>query len=392
MSLRGRIPPACLEDRRVSCDMNVLLVISSVEFGGAEQYLVELADELCRRGHQVVLVAPELVAEQFDDAVRRLGIALMTCAIEWAWGPEDGTGGSRYDTKVTRQRAALADILAVIPCDVAFVNANWPTHYAGAMQALCDADVKFGAHFHLCPHTIPLNQAARRIHAEVLPRASFLTTVSNATRFFAEQTFGRLLSFGVIANGGRFIVDPKSHEALATTVRQHILVSIGRLDHQKGYLDLVPAFNIPGALSRYELQILGDGPLGPMLRALISPDRKAVKFVGQVKDVEEYLRSADGFVLPSHFEGMSLAIIEAMSLGCIPIVSNASSAGELITEGENGFLFQVGSWRSFLMALDRFNRADKSALRWNCLRRSLLLSRSRMLSTMAEKISSFHPA
>ncbi len=371
--------------------MKVLLVISSVEFGGAERYIVELADELHGCGHDVVLAAPEIMSKCLDETINRLGLEFVTGALEWAWGPEDGVGDSGYQAKVARQRNALREILTIARYDFALVNANWPTHYAGAMQALCDSKVKFGAHFHLCPHRIPLNPVARRIHADVLPRAAFLTAVSNSTRFFAEQTFGRLLGFEVIANGSRFVVDHEECDALATAARQPVLLSMGRLDYQKGYLDLVPALNIPGAFAHYELQILGDGPLGSIIRTLISPEATVVKFLGQVNNVQEHLRMADGFVLPSHFEGMSLALLEAMSLGCIPIVSNASSAGEVITEGQNGFLFEVGNWRSFLLAFDRFDKADKIALRRSCLARSQFLSRSRMLGAMANKIASVRP-
>jgi glycosyltransferase involved in cell wall biosynthesis len=371
--------------------MRIVLITSSVEFGGAEQYLLELAGELSGRGHTLALAAPPSVGLIFKKTFKQLDVTQLTGPLDWAWGPEDSVGGDIYDAKVGQQRGALLDMLSDAAADFAFVNANWPTHYAGVLEALCQAGLPFGVHFHLCPHTVPLNPAARRIHAETLPRAAFLSTVSLATRFFAEQTFGRLLPFEVVPNGSRFVRDPAGNEALATHPRKPILLSMGRLDHQKGFIDLVPAFNIQGALARYRLLILGQGPHAPILHDLIAPHDCQVEFLGQVSNVEEHLRLADGLVLASHFEGMSLAVLEAMSLGCIPIISDASSAREIVTEGENGFLFRVGDWRSFLLALERFDRADKAAVRHECLRRSQLFSRARMLGAMADKIAATRP-
>lgn len=75
------------------------------------------------------------------------------------------------------------------------------------------------------------------------------------------------------------------------------------------------------------------------------PYFEACTFVGRVphKSVQEYLNKADVFVFPSLGEGLSLAVLEAMSCGLPCIVSENSGANDAIREGENGFVVKTHS-------------------------------------------------
>jgi glycosyltransferase involved in cell wall biosynthesis len=54
------------------------------------------------------------------------------------------------------------------------------------------------------------------------------------------------------------------------------------------------------------------------------------------------LGAADIFLLPSRFEGLSLALLEAMAAGCVPIVSSRGSMPSVVEDGHNGFLIEPG--------------------------------------------------
>jgi glycosyltransferase involved in cell wall biosynthesis len=56
----------------------------------------------------------------------------------------------------------------------------------------------------------------------------------------------------------------------------------------------------------------------------------------------EALNAADIFLLPSRFEGLPVALLEAMAAGCIPIVSNRGSSPLVVEDGRNGFLVDPG--------------------------------------------------
>jgi glycosyltransferase involved in cell wall biosynthesis len=103
------------------------------------------------------------------------------------------------------------------------------------------------------------------------------------------------------------------------------VLSVARLDRQKGIDILLNAWaSILKHGRDLRLQILGEGPLEYELKRL-SMDLKidnTVEFVGTVNNVDKYLRDSDLFVLPSRAEGLSNALLEAMSCG-IPCISTA---------------------------------------------------------------------
>ena len=63
-------------------------------------------------------------------------------------------------------------------------------------------------------------------------------------------------------------------------------------------------------------------------------------FEGQQSDPYSYLAKAAFFILPSLYEGTSNALLEAMSCGTVPIVSDAIT-GKLVEDKHNGFVFKV---------------------------------------------------
>lgn len=103
------------------------------------------------------------------------------------------------------------------------------------------------------------------------------------------------------------------------------------------------------------LVILGDGPeatsLGKLTSELGLSDR--VTFKGMVTNVVDYLRAADVFVLPSSTEGLSVALLEAMSAGLLPVATAVGGAVDLIRDGESGLLVESGDVAGLTQALQR---------------------------------------
>lgn len=87
------------------------------------------------------------------------------------------------------------------------------------------------------------------------------------------------------------------------------------------------------------LTLVGDGPLREEVEQLAQDLGIAhqVHFTGDQQDVMSYLKEADVFVLMSNFEGLPIAIIEAMAVGLPIVASKVGGVGELVHDGENGF-------------------------------------------------------
>jgi glycosyltransferase involved in cell wall biosynthesis len=119
--------------------------------------------------------------------------------------------------------------------------------------------------------------------------------------------------------------------------------SVGRLNAIKNYPLLLESFaDVIRRFPRSRLELIGDGPEYGHLVAL--RNRLSlwgnVDFSGSTPDVRGRLDAIDIFVLPSLSEGLSMSILEALSMGKVCVVSNVGGNAEIIEHGVNGFLFE----------------------------------------------------
>ena len=127
-----------------------------------------------------------------------------------------------------------------------------------------------------------------------------------------------------------------------------VFVMVGRLWEQKDPVTLIKAFRkvVEGEAScpNIRLVYIGDGPLQETLReyAVDHGIDHLVSFWGWRANVNDILPAMDVFILPSLWEGMPLAIIEAMASGLPCIVSDIRGNNALVCNGKNGFLFNKG--------------------------------------------------
>ena len=110
--------------------------------------------------------------------------------------------------------------------------------------------------------------------------------------------------------------------------------SVGRLEPQKGYDVLLAA--LPRILGQraVEVEIVGAGGLDGDLRS--QADGLPVRFLGRVDDrreVAEFLRQLDLFVLPTRFEGLPNSILEARACGVPVVATRAPGVAEAMPAG-----------------------------------------------------------
>lgn len=115
--------------------------------------------------------------------------------------------------------------------------------------------------------------------------------------------------------------------------RAPLVVCVGRLCRQKGQDLLLAAWRrvaerVPGA----RLVLVGDGPERARLTAAADP--RQVLFAGHTEDPLPWYTAADLVVLPSRWEGMALAPLEAMAVGRAVLLSDVGGARESLAPGQ----------------------------------------------------------
>lgn len=115
--------------------------------------------------------------------------------------------------------------------------------------------------------------------------------------------------------------------------------------------------------------IVGDGPERDAVfkrRAELGLDDR-VALPGLTTEVKQWLAAFDIYMMTSQFEGLPLALLEAMSMGCAVCTTDAGGIKEAVQHGSNGLLVPVDGWRNLSDSISQL-AADEA------LRRKLALS------------------
>jgi L-malate glycosyltransferase len=313
--------------------LSIALMIESVYLGGAEMVVFQLAKALRARGHTVHPVVPGNREGWLIEELRA-----------------DGFEIHRYDLRRPIDvgfPARLAALLRELKVDVIhsheFVMGVYGTAAARRLRR---------------PHVITMhgNQTTtdklqRRVALRWAVRRSHATVVvSKDTRLHLESTLGiRKGVIQVIPNG--MPERPGDRERIRTELGVQpsdvLLLSVGNLSPRKAHHVLVAALtqlHQREAQLPWRLVIVGDGPERPKLEAAIRDGglQQRIHLLGARTDVPDLQAAADVFVLPSLWEGLPLAILEAMFGGNAVIASNISGIPEAIEHGKHGLLTPPG--------------------------------------------------
>jgi glycosyltransferase involved in cell wall biosynthesis len=196
------------------------------------------------------------------------------------------------------------------------------------------------------PRYIPVNVCVRKLR-DILYHFAYRVVVQtrNNQIYFSQAIQKKSI---VIYNP----IDLQEKRGLALrTEKKKRIVSVGRLAVEKNQKMLIDAFSvIHKRFPEYELTIYGEGPLREQLESHIKELGLSdyVSLPGNKKEVIALIADAELFVLSSDYEGMPNALIEAMCLG-VPVVSTCvSGATDLIEDGKNGLLVEVGNSKALV--------------------------------------------
>lgn len=340
--------------------MQILHVVDSLESGGLERVVTDLAIEQHRRGHGVVVYSL-LETQGLLPELQAAGVEVVV-------------GGKKRmaDLPVLRGLRRLVRERAI---EVVHAHNFVPNYYVAAALRLMFSPQ---APTQVCTcHDMGLRLSNDRL------RRLFLWSLryTRGVAMVGQQVHDRFVNQGWVApelamtvlNGvplDRFAWSPARHlearRRLGLSAEDQVVGTVGRLVGLKNQRLLIEV--LPALLQRHpalKLVLVGWGELEDTLRAqaqaLGVADR--VLLTGARTDVADLTPAFDVFALPSQTEGISIALLEACATR-LPIVATAVGGNpEIIHDGQTGVLIPSDDAPALQNALDTLLSDPAMALR-----------------------------
>ena len=297
--------------------MKVVQIIDSLRVGGAQTLESVFAREMLRRGEQVQVISlhpPETHSPIYQE-LRQLGVEVRNIPLR-----------SLADLWRTRRIQAVlrdggADIVHT-QLNYANIHGTLAAHWAGipSVASLHNASV----------HLYSYKPYRTRLETRALSRYAQRVVACGHTVARVQQARFKHKKLDVIPNPVPDLPDISKEQRRAARLEfladgeGLLLVSVGRLIPEKGYADLIEAFALayPRLPHPARLLIVGKGPLRTELQAQIDAKglADAILLTGERNDVPALLAAGDIYVSSSHYEGQSLAVLEAM-LSALPVIA-----------------------------------------------------------------------
>jgi glycosyltransferase involved in cell wall biosynthesis len=332
-----------------SIPVDLVHVIGAFAAGGAERFVVDLVRALADRGWRSTVLA---LSSRVDPTRRVMEEQLRASGVSFAVGPTIRLGARTvgwYGRRLSRLHPGIVHLHTANTELAHLLGLPWHRNRSCLVRTLHNTRLSLRTLESVAMRTLPV---ARSI------------ACSEAVR---QANFGQIKgSLVTIRNGVRFDwpVRTRAQSEAAKrslgleTDRTHFLC-IGRMDgpslasSQKGHDLLLEAWRRSSLGARgARLHLVGNGPLRVLLERAAA-DLAGISFHGVRPDVPDWLTAADCLVMPSRWEGMPIAGIEAAGTGIACILSDIEPLRELGAPA--AYLFDSGDPDQLAQRLREFH-------------------------------------
>lgn len=297
--------------------MKISFFIGSMRRGGAERVISILANHYSKKGWdvEIALLLDTAVGYELDEKIKIHDLTAgkgsyfkrMPLWIKKIRGYVKDSKPDRIVSFIGRINVLVLNACRGIKIPIIVSERNDPRHdgRGNVMLWLCNESYK---------------RASAIVHQTKYEESCFSKSLSSKSY--------------IVPNPVKVYADSKKPSGLR-------VVTAGRLLPQKNHAMLVDAVSIlKEDFPNIKLDIYGDGSLMEEIKSKINSMNLGdiVTLWGNVNDIHERIADAYAFVMTSEFEGLSNALIEAMTLGLACISTDYPGADEVIVHGKNGLL------------------------------------------------------
>lgn len=341
--------------------MKILYVITGLTLGGAEKVVCTLADEMAKKGHEVKIAFLKGRVEVFpqNKEIELINLELNSTL--------SFLGASCKYKKLVKD--FMPDVIHAHMIH-ANIFARLNHLFYKRIKLICSAhNSNEGGNFRMLAYKL----------------TNFLSNINTNVSQEATQSLIKKGAFTqkniiTVYNG----IDLKRFNSSEDKKRINdklICLSIGRLNVQKDYFNLIEAISLldNSILNKVQFLIAGEGELKSEIenRIHILNLGDNVKLLGRRSDVPQLLNKADFFILSSKHEGLPTVLIEAMACKCFVIATDCGGSAEIMQH--TGILVPKQDHHALADALNRaFNLDQQCIIQNNIAARKIVESKFSM--------------
>lgn len=326
----------------------LLYVITSLDYGGAEALVVELAARFAERGWKVgvvSMVTPRAYEAQLEAANVELfsldmrpGLpdprAIAHLARIYRQFQPDVVHAHMVHANLLARVARLAGPLTCLVCTAHNINEGGAHLYLGYRMTASLSEV-----------TTNVSRSAVERHIELgvvrREKSAYIPNGINLRRF------------------SRNLGDRERLRAELGAADSFVWLTVGRITEQKDYPNLLAALSSQDSSSL--LWLVGDGELRQATEAQVKELglSERVRFLGLRSDVGALMSAADGFVLGSAWEGLPITLLEAAASGLPAVATEVGGVAEIVKPG-TGWLVPPRDPAALAQAMNELESAPVS--------------------------------
>jgi glycosyltransferase involved in cell wall biosynthesis len=342
--------------------MRLLIYIHSLENGGAERVVANLANHWASLGWAVTVVTVAPQARDFYVLDAGVGRRCLDLA---------GQGGGLLAgfVRTARRARALRRVLREVQPAVA-LSAMHTANVVLALAARGLPGVRTVGSEHNFPPKAPMGVIWETLRRHAYGHLHAVVALTHECAHWLER-HSRARRIPVIPNPVVWpLTQHAPHMSPATSCApgRQILLGVGRLSDEKNFTTLIAIFaRLATAHPDWDLVILGEGAQRAALAAQVQAGGlgQRVFLPGSVGNMGDWYARASLYAMSSHFEGFPNTLVEAMAYG-LPAVSFDCDTGprDIIRHGIDGVLVAPGDVDGMASALDTLMRDGRARARF----------------------------
>ncbi len=322
----------------------IAFYIGALGKGGAERVIVNLAQALLEKGHEVLLVTSVRLEDEYPmpEGAKRIVI----------YKDLEVLGKNRIKNFFMRflaQRKAWKEEKPDII--VSFLGKNNAMSILTAFGLSVPVLISVRGEPREEYYNKPLQLCAKYLFPFA---AGVILQTEDSKSFFNQRVTGKSV---VLPNP----LNPAFVEDFETYIpqgKERCITLVGRIDANKNHKLVIDAFSkLADRFPHYRMEIWGEGEDRKKLQAYVEELGLSgrISLPGTTENVKEKLRCASFYILSSNTEGMPNSLMEAMAMG-LPVISTDCPCGGpsmLIENGVNGLLVPVGDAKAMEQAMEK---------------------------------------